>query len=106
MHREILAYGSYPPSQGVRLPPGTYALEAEDQNYWYFRAAADVEFRFIQKARIDKVSLFPGGIMFAKQRTALPFGVYIDGADLQKTMVWEFGSEFITLEGKYWSKNF
>ena len=34
-----------PRTKGIRFPPGVYALEGEDDNYWDVRAPAPLEFR-------------------------------------------------------------
>jgi hypothetical protein len=44
-------YSTASRSSGLRFPPGTYALEAEDDDYLYFRAPSPLEFRSFLNGR-------------------------------------------------------
>ncbi len=102
------------PSQahGIRFPPGTYALEAEDNDYWYFRSPSPLEFRDSNNGALTSAKDVPGGIMiprnFTKSLKNLLAGAgYTDeGSPMTKNMVWKLGGEFRHLEGTEWTKSF
>ena len=102
------------PSQahGIRFPPGTYALEAEDNDYWYFRSPTPLEFRDFQNGAVTSAKDVPGGIMiprtFTKSLQNLVAGAgYTDGESPgTRNMVWKLGGEFRHLEGTEWTKSF
>ena len=92
-----------PRTKGIRFPPGVYSLEGEDDNYWYLRAPAPLEFR-IFRAGTDTVvdnRNIAGGIMIGKSIMKVPpAGGYIDDDGSKhfdgsaKIMVLKLGSEF------------
>ena len=102
------------PSQahGIRFPPGTYALEAEDSDYWYFRSPSPLEFRDSKNGAVTSARAVPGGIMiprsFTKTLQNLVAGAgYTDGGSpTTRNMVWKLGVEFRRLEGTEWTKSF
>jgi hypothetical protein len=102
------------PSQahGIRFPPGTYALEAEDNDYWYFRSPSPLEFRDLKDGALTSAKRVPGGIMlprsFTKSVQNLLAGAgYTDGGSpTTRNMVWKLGVEFRHLEGTQWTKSF
>jgi hypothetical protein len=104
-----------PRTKGIRFPPGVYSLEGEDDNYWYLRAPAPLEFRVFRAGTdiiVDNRNI-AGGIMMAKSIVKIPpAGGYIDddgtahGDGSAKIMVWKLGSEFLREEGKFWTKSF
>jgi hypothetical protein len=102
------------PSQahGIRFPPGTYALEAEDNDYWYFRSPSPLEFQDSNNGAVTSAKVVPGGIMiprsFTKSVKNLVAGAgYTDGGSpTTRTMVWKLGAELRHLEGTEWTKSF
>jgi hypothetical protein len=104
-----------PRTKGIRFPPGVYTLEGDDDDYWYLRAPAPLEFR-VFRAGTDTVvdnRNIAGGIMIGKSITRIPpAGGYIDddGAThtdgSAKIMVWKLGSEFFREKGKSWTESF
>jgi hypothetical protein len=102
------------PSQAhsIRFPPGTYALEAEDDDYWYFRSPSPLELRDAQNGAVTSAKSVPGGIMmprnFTKSVKNLVAGAgYTDGGSpTTKNMVWKLGVEFRHLEGTEWTESF
>jgi hypothetical protein len=99
-------YASSARESGIRFPPGTYSLEAEDDDYWYFKSPAPLEFRrFAHGAPIEQHSN-AGGLMLAKQPVrAVPAGGYIDADTSNKTLVWKLGRSFLAMEGRQWRKS-
>ena len=102
------------PSQAhaIRFPPGTYALEAEDNDYWYFRSPSPLEFRDANNGAVTSTRSVPGGIMlsrnFAKSVQNLVAGAgYTDGGSpTTRNMVWKLGVEFRHLEDTEWTRSF
>ena len=94
-------------TRGLRFPPGTYVIEAEDDDYWYFRSATALEFRVFKGDSVADSRDIPGGIMIGKTSIQMvPAGAYIDGEGSVKIMVWKLGKEFLRLEGRNWKKSF
>ena len=102
----MVRYNSTPPSHGLRFPPGTYVLEAEDADYWYLRSPAPLEFRVFKGGQSVDARDIPGGIMIAKHFNMVPGAGYIDGETGTKVMVWKLGSDFLNREGRDWKKTF
>ena len=100
-------YDGRPATQGLRFPPGSYAMEAEDNDYWYLRSATPLEFRVFKGNNVADSRNIPGGIMIGKSYIQMvPAGAYIDGDGSDKIMVWKLGKEFLRLEGRDWKKSF
>lgn len=99
-------YDSPRRDRGIRFPPGRYELEAEDDDYWYFRSPEPLEFRDFDNGQMVSARNIPGGLMVAKGFNTLPGGGYIDGDGGTKTLVWKLGRSFLRFEGAVWKKNF
>jgi hypothetical protein len=98
-------YASPAQSSGIRFPAGTYVLEAEDDDYWYFRSPTPLEFRSFVHGKPTEEHTNPGGLMLGKHALRLvPAGGYIDGSN--KSMIWKLGGDFLAMEGKQWRKSF
>ncbi|MDR0901433.1 MAG: hypothetical protein LBM92_01530 [Opitutaceae bacterium] len=95
-----------PPTRGLRFPPGTYVLEAEDADYWYLRSAAPLEFRVFEGRQMTEGRNVSGGIMIAKHFSTVPGAAYTDGEGSTKVMVWKLGKDFLNREGSVWKKTF
>jgi hypothetical protein len=94
-------------STGIRLPPGSYTLEAEDADYWYFRSPAPLEFRSFENGRSTEEHSNPGGLMLGKRPLrVVPAAAYIEGEGASKIMVWKLGGDFLAMEGRQWRKSF
>jgi hypothetical protein len=102
----MVFYDSLLATHGLRFPAGIYALEAEDADYWYLRSPVSLEFRVFKDGKVVDERTIPGGIMIAKHFSMVPGGGYIDGEGSTKIMVWKLGSEFLSIKGNYWTKNF
>lgn len=108
----MVFYSDLSRTHGIRFPPGTYALEGEDNDYWYFRSPAPLEFRDFKKGAVTTAKDKPGGIMIprtlGKSLQGLVAGAgYTDGENsTTKNMVWKLGGEFQRLEGVEWTKSF
>jgi hypothetical protein len=100
-------YSTASRSSGLRFPPGTYALEAEDDDYWYFRAPSPLEFRSFVNGKPGEEYTKPGGLMLSKRSIRLvPGAGYVDADGSSKNMVWKLGGDFLALEGRQWHKSF
>jgi hypothetical protein len=95
------------PAHELRLAPGIYALEGEDEEYWYLRSSnplAMVDFH--RGGQADSHSL-RGGIALGKYSTrSVPAAVYIDGEGTAKVLIWKLGRDFMGGEGRDWRKSF
>lgn len=100
-------YNASPPTRGVRFPPGTYVLEAEDDDYWYLRSPAPLEFKVLRNGEATFAGNVPGGIMIGKSLLRIvPAAAYADGDGSTKVMTWKLGNNFLRLEGSAWRKSF
>lgn len=93
---------------GIRFPQGAYAIEAEDDTFWYFRAPNRLEIRTFAGPNPGS-ELAYGGIALRKSFDAL--GVYAEGYTeendaTKKTLIWKLGNDFRRMEGDKWTKNF
>jgi hypothetical protein len=102
----MVFYDSRPPTQGIRFPAGTYAVEAEDADFWYLRSEAPLEFRDFDRGAVVAERTVPGGIMIAKRFSMVPAAGYTDQGTGTKLMIWKLGQEFLMQEGKSWTKTF
>jgi len=94
-------------TKGIRFPPGTYSLEAEDADYWYFRSSAPLEFRDFSGGRVTDAQSKAGGIMIAKAgMNMVPAGGYVPGDGSTMVMVWKLGGDFLGMKGREWNKSF
>jgi hypothetical protein len=99
-------YDAAPPTRGLRFPPGTYVLEAEDVDYWYLHSPAPLELRVFRDGQAVDSRNIPGGIMIAKHFSMVPGAAYIDGEGSTKMMIWKLGGDFLNREGRDWKKSF
>jgi len=89
--------------RGVRFPGGVYVLEAEDADYWYFRAPAPIEFRILRGGQPVDGRDIPGGIMLSKSFSMVPAAGYVESVDdAHRTMAWRLGGEFMRVKGRSW----
>jgi hypothetical protein len=95
-----------PPTRGVRLPAGQYALEAEDTNFLYYRSPEPIEYRIFQNGQVTSTRFMPGGIYLSKAAVAfVPAGVYMSTDETHKTLTWKLGATFLQSEGKTWKRS-
>jgi hypothetical protein len=97
------------PTRAMWFPPGTYALEAEDEAYYYMRAPSPVEMRILDGLRVRSTNSAQGGIMIAKTKLrtrANPAAGYIDAEGGGKRIVWPMGAEFVHWQWIQWQKSF
>ena len=91
----------------IRFPAGTYALEAEDADYWYMRSPAPLKLRDLKKGVQTESHTIRGGIAIGKYTTrSVPAAGYIDGQESSRILIWKLGKEFLSREGKDWRKSF
>jgi len=95
------------PTREIRFPAGTYALEAEDADYWYMRSPAPLNLRDFKKGVQTESHNIRGGIAIGKYTTrSVPAAGYIDGQESSRILIWKLGKEFLSREGKDWRKSF
>jgi len=106
MH-DMTWYDGSPPRHELRVAAGRYALEAQDDEYWYMRSSVPLEFKEFRKGGQVDTRQFAGGIMIGKYLfRAVPAGGYIDGDGSTRILMWKLGSDFIGREGEDWKKSF
>ena len=91
----------------IRFPAGTYALEAEDADYWYMRSPVPLNLRGFNKGVQIESRNIRGGIAIGKYTTrSVPAAGYIDGQESSRILIWKLGKDFLSREGKDWRKSF
>ena len=91
----------------IRFPVGTYALEAEDADYWYLRSPAPLNLRDFKKGVQTESHNIRGGIALGKYTTrSVPAAGYIDGQESSRILIWKLGKQFLSREGRDWRKSF
>jgi hypothetical protein len=91
----------------IRFPAGTYALEAEDADYWYMRSPVPLNLRGFNKGVQTESRNIRGGIAIGKYTTrSVPAAAYIDGQESSRILIWKLGKDFMSREGKDWRKSF
>ena len=105
--RELVLDDKRHPAHELHLPGGTYALEGEDEDYWYLRSgSALIMLDFHRGGQSDRHSL-RGGIALGKYVTrSVPAAVYIDGEGTDKILIWKLGKDFMGGEGRDWHRSF
>jgi hypothetical protein len=95
------------PTRELRLPAGIYALEGEDDEYWFMRSIAPLELReFNQGGKAESRNL-RGGLAVGKYTfRPVPGAAYIDGEGTSRVIIWKLGKDFLSREGKDWRKSF
>ncbi|MGD0504781.1 MAG: hypothetical protein ABSD02_18745 [Steroidobacteraceae bacterium] len=95
------------PAHEFHLPGGIYALEGEDEEYWYLRSSSALTLLdFHRGAQTERHSL-RGGIALGKYSTrSVPAAVYIDGEGTAKVLVWKLGKDFMGGENRDWRRSF
>lgn len=113
VHREMVFYEPFPPKRGLAFPVGVYELEAEDEQYWYFRCPHPLEVLQIEVVNhlpeVTERRRVEGGLMLEKRFAIVAGGGYIDETTFggnAKNMIWDVSTDFRSMEGKYWTKNF
>ncbi len=101
------------PSHELHLSAGLYALEGEDEEYWFLRSPVPLKMRDFHgngaghgNGPGDEHSL-RGGIALGKySMRSVPAAVYIDGEATGKVMIWKLGKDFMDGERRDWTKSF
>lgn len=93
-------------SKGIRLPQGVYQLEAEDDDYWYFRAPAAIEMRLLRDGQPVEGPDIPGGVALGKSTLPTSPAAYIDVDGTRKMLVMKLGYDFVQMRGKQWDQSF
>jgi hypothetical protein len=93
-------------SKGVRFLPGRYELEAENEEYWYFRAPEPLELRALEDGQSLDGRFVAGGLALSKGFNLEPAIAYIDDKTDQKLHVMRMGRDFLQLRGKTWDPSF
>jgi hypothetical protein len=98
---------TFAPTRGIMFPQGTYQIEAEDSDYIYFHAPAEIEYRTLQGGSVTGDRFMPGGVFLAKTAINLvPAGAYLSVDKNTNVLTWKLGGSFLRMEGSKWTKNF
>jgi hypothetical protein len=90
----------------ITFPAGTYALEAEDGDYWYMRSAAPLRYLELKKGTPAESRNLRGGIAIGKYTTrSVPAAGYIDGQESARILIWKLGKDFLSREGRDWRRS-
>ncbi len=94
------------PSEGVEFPLGKYYLEAQNDDYWYFRAPKNIVIaRYdLDGRKVNSLNL-PGGIALAKSGDNTVPGpmAYVDDMNKSsKVHLWTITREFFKQRGDKW----
>jgi hypothetical protein len=88
------------------LPAATYALEAEDADYWYMRAPVPLTYEEMRKGVPIESRKLRGGIAIGKYTTrSVPAAAYIDGLESTRVLIWKLDKDFLGREGKDWRRS-
>jgi hypothetical protein len=91
----------------LRLPAGIYALEGEDDDYWYMRSSVPLELREFKQDGKQESRNLRGGLAVGKYSfRPVPAAAYIDGEGASRVIIWKLGKDFLGREGKDWRKSF
>lgn len=100
-------YDSMRKSRGILFPDGIYVLEAEDEEYYYFKAPKELEYRIFEREATANARFMPGGLYLSKNVfNMVPAGAYLSVSEEMKTLTWKLGSDFLSMEGREWEKKF
>lgn len=104
--KEIASYTAGGQIEGMALPVGKYTLEAQDADYWYFRAPSPIGHRVTEGRKVVERRV-AGGIRISKHSPGGLAAGYVQGEGSVKELIAELtASEFAWMEGTFWSKNF
>jgi hypothetical protein len=91
----------------LRMPAGVYALEGEDDDYWYMRSSVPLEMREFKQDGKQQSRNLRGGLAVGKYSfRSVPGAGYIDGEGTSRVIIWKLGKDFLGREGKDWRKSF
>jgi hypothetical protein len=94
-------------TEELRLPAGIYALEGEDDDYWYMRSSVPLELREFKNDGKTESHNLRGGLAVGKYSfRPVPGAGYIDGEGTSRVIIWKLGKNFLNGEGQDWRKSF
>jgi hypothetical protein len=106
-NNSMVWYDNHRRNEGILFPKGTYILEAEDKEYFYFMAPDDLEFRSFKDGQTVDVKFVAGGLFLSKERlNMVPGGAYRNDGNTKKTLLWKLGSNFMRMEDEGWEKSY
>lgn len=93
--------------RGILFSEGIYSLEAEDDEYYYFKAPKELEYRIFENGQTTEARFMPGGLYLSKNAlNMIPAGAYLSVGEERKTLTWKLGSDFLRMRGHEWEKHF
>jgi hypothetical protein len=87
----------------IWLPSGAYHVEAEDSDYWFFKAPENVSLGKTKFFSDQESRTYAGGIFISRSTSSkYSSGAYIDYKDGKKLLLFYFDSRFTGQEGRRW----
>ena len=106
-NQSMVWYDSLRKTRGILFPEGKYQLEAEDNEYYYFKAPKELEYRIFENGKTTDMRTMPGGLYLSKSAfNMVPAGAYLSVSDEKKTLTWKLGSDFMRMENDEWKKDY
>jgi hypothetical protein len=100
-------YDKIVPTKGILFPEGIYKLEAEDHEYYYFKAPKEFDCRTFSYGKTIDTYFKSGGLYLTKKTFNMnPAGAYSSASDEKKILFWKLGSDFFRIRGNDWEKNY
>ncbi len=98
---------AYNKTRGILFPKGRYILEAQDDDYYYFKAPSQFDYRTFENGEVIEQRMIDGGLFLGKSYLqVIPAGAYINKDEKEKILTWKLGGNFISMEGEKWVKNY
>jgi len=106
---EPLSWANGPDHRATRvlfIPVGTYSLEAQNQDFLYFRGPNPLTMSIVDRGVPTDARQFVGGVAFAKAVLAqIPAEAYVSKSETEKIHVMRLGWDFSRLRGKVWKRD-
>ena len=100
-------YDKIIPTQGILFPEGIYELEAEDDEYYYFKAPKEFDCRTFSYGKTIDIRFISGGLYLTKKMLNMnPAGAYRSISDSKKLLFFKLGNDFFRIRGNDWEKNY
>lgn len=106
VHEQLSFFDDEEPARGIVLPAGTYELNAEDDEYYYFRAPDRLLYRVRLRTQMIEERDMPGGLMVRKTEARnVPAAAFLHGNETMRLLIWKLERPFMQLEGDKWSRS-
>jgi len=101
--KPMVFYEGFAKTQEIIFPEGTYELEAEDEEYYYFSAPKYLETRTNKDGITVGNWYYSGGLYLTKKSfNMVPAGAYYTVDESEKVHIWRLGILFLSEKGLSW----